>query len=106
MMIKVKYVYETAYQECTEEVENEGKQWNSHDYHLRYMQEKRNKQRRKIIREQEKQEEWFGRNPGRSCKKELVQLKKKKKTTELNNQKIIGGFCQYQLNIVKRTTMD
>lgn len=79
MMIKVKYVYGTAYQECTEEVENEGKQWNSHDYHLRYMQEKRNKQRRKIIREQEKQEEWFGRNPGRSRKKELVQLKKKKK---------------------------
>lgn len=37
MMIKVKYVYGTAYQECTEEVENEGKQWNSHDYHLRYM---------------------------------------------------------------------
>lgn len=48
MMIKVKYVYETAYQKCTEEVENEGKKWNSHRYHLRYMQEKRNKQRRKI----------------------------------------------------------
>lgn len=85
MMIKVKYVYETAYYECTEEEENEGKKWNSQGYHLRYTQEKRNKQRRKIIRDQEKQE-WCGRNPGRSCRKELVQLKKKKqKTTELNN---------------------
>lgn len=50
-------MYKTACYECTVEEEKKGKRRNSQGYHLRYMWEKRNKQRRKITREKEKRGE-------------------------------------------------